>query len=227
MKKTKKLLKHNKNFQWLNTFEASVLARGGNFDSEGALHNEHGCVRCTSMIKSIGTRCKNFAIEGELYCRIHGGTLIRAKRGLARTYSAFIQNSTLRTVYENNINNDEIAGVKEELSLLRVLLASTLNKHVIGDVDSIKSIASIISEIRALVKDCTNTEIKLGQLIDIGKVTIIVKSLANIISKYIKDKETLEQIAIEFDNVIWPTAVASTPQPARETPSREIPMLPE
>jgi hypothetical protein len=111
--------------------------------------------------------------------------------------------------------------------LLRVLLANILEKTGGSlNVKATKEIASVIGEIRALVKDCTSTEIKMGQLIDIGKVTIIVQALANIVAKYIKDPETIEKIATEFDNVLWPAPLASTPQAAREAPSREVQKLP-
>ncbi len=114
----------------------------------------------------------------------------------------------------------------QKLSLLRILLAQAIGNADAFDLGEIKSVASIIGEIRQLVKDCASTEVRLGQLIDIGKVTIIVKNLATIIQKYITDDEVLKKIAEEFDNVIWPAPLATTTQPKREQPVQQIPGLP-
>lgn len=212
-------------YPWLTKAEAANLSNGGYFDNEGAEHNSLGCVRCTAVVKSTGNRCKNFAVEGELFCHIHGGLNGRRVNNKMRIYSAFIEDPALKKVYENNLDSDEIQGAKEELALLRMLLAKLLDTADLKNAKDIRNVASVISEIRALVKDCTNTEIRLGQLIDIGKVTIVVKQLANIVAKYVKDEDIIAKIANDFDNVIWPATGASTPQPVRETPSREIPAI--
>ena len=222
----KKLKNPSKKYPWLTRLESRRLTSGAYFDNEGSMHNIDDCVRCTAVVKSVGNRCKNFAIPGELFCRIHGGISGRTKANTLRVYSAFIQDPTLKNVYENALDNEEVAGTKEELSLLRVLLANLIQKADMDNIKSVKEISSVIAEIRALVKDCTTAEIRLGQLIDVGKVTIIVGALAKIISKYIKDEKTLEKISTEFDNVIWPAPLASTPQPVRKTPSREVSRLP-
>ena len=222
----KKILNADKEFPWLSKAEATQLMSGCYFDSEGALHNSEGCVRCTGVISGTGKRCRNFSVPGELFCRIHGGVLARAKAGKQRVYSAFIQNAKLKSSYESIMNKKEVSGIQEELALLRTLLANVINKSTLKEAKDVKNIAAIIGEIRQLVDDCTKTEIRLGQLIDIGKITIIVKALADIVQKYVKDPGIIEQIAVEFDNVIWPAPLASTPQPERTRPLQEVPLLP-
>lgn len=221
----KKLKNLDKKYPWLTVFEAKALMSKGYFDSEGALHNTEGCVRCTSVVKSHGNRCRNFAESGELFCRIHGGLRARKKIGRQRIYSAFIEDASLKNVYEESLNEEEVQGIREELALLRALLADIIRKVGLKDVRSVMGIARIIGEIRLVIKDCTATQINLGQLIDIGKVTLVVKALSTIIAKYVKDTDTIEKIANEFDNVIWPATFASTPQPIRKTPSREVSRL--
>lgn len=203
-----------------------VLSSGGYFDSEGVLHNADDCPRCTSTIGSSGRRCRNFAVPGSTQCRVHGGAIVSAEGKKMRLYSAFIQNPTLAKVYENSLDNNEIIGINEELSLLRTLLADLINKTTVLGVKEVKDIASVVGEIRQLVNDATKTQIKLGQLIDIGKITVIVAALAKIIGTHIKDEEILKKISDDFDNLIWPAPLASAPQPDREDALSRLPELP-
>ena len=94
------------------------------------------------------------------------------------------------------------------------------------DIKSLKGIAGVIGEIRQLVDNCTKAEIKMGQLIELSKIGIIVKQLAEIVHKHVKDERILELIADEFDRVIIPATFASTPQPENTTPIRKVPRLP-
>ncbi|MBW8002608.1 MAG: hypothetical protein FVQ80_11405 [Planctomycetes bacterium] len=211
---------------WLNDDEKKAISAGGYYDSEGVLHNEDGCPRCTSMVGSTGLRCKNFAIPGELTCHIHGGTLQRIKSGKTRIYSPFIQDKKMKSIYKKCLQGDnvEMVGIQEELALLRTLLAQIVRKNTkFLDTSSLKNIATVVGEIRQLTDSCTKAEIKLGQLIDIGKVTIIVGHLARIVSKYVTDQEDLKKIAKEFDNIIWPSPLGTTPQPDQEKPVRRLP----
>ncbi len=162
--KTKKLAvrdpeRTSRKFPWLSVLELKVVGKGGYFDSEGAIRNSDDCIRCTSMVKSIGKRCKNFATPGEFTCRIHGGQLARAKSGKVRLYSAFIEDARLVNLYERAQENEELTGIREELSLLRILLAQAIGNADDFDLGEIKSVASSIGEIRQLVKDCAYTEI--------------------------------------------------------------------
>jgi hypothetical protein len=217
----------SKRHPWLRVNEAEILAGGGYFDSEGVLHNSDGCPRCTCTVNSTGKRCKNFAVPGSMNCKIHGGALIAADGKKMRLYSAFIENPTLSTVYENAMDNKEIAGINEELALLRVLLAQLIQKTSDPDIKQVKDIASVIGEIRQLVNDTTKTQIKLGQLIDVGKITIIVHALAKIIANHVKDDEIIQKISYDFDELIWPAPLASSPQPEREDAFSRVPALPE
>ncbi len=214
----------DKDYRWLSKGQKATLLDGGYFDAEGVLHNGDGCIRCTSVVSATGKRCKNFAVPGELYCRCHGGVLARSKaqKGSA-IYSAFIQDKKISQVYESIMADDELRGMKEELAMLRALLAKVVGDEAKGITSKgLKDVSSVVGEIRQLINDCTKTEIRLGQLIDIGKITLIVKQLAAIITKYIKDEEIIRKIAVEFDDVIWPSSGATTPQPERERPVRGV-----
>ncbi len=228
-RKKKKVVKSElvkRDNSWLSDHEIGAVSAGGYFDSEGVLHNEDGCPRCTSMVGSTGVRCKNFAIPGEMTCHIHGGTLQRAKSGKLRIYSPFIQDKKMRAIYKKCMTGDnvEMVGIQEELALLRTLLAQIVKKNMkFLDTSSLKNIATVVGEIRQLTDSLTKAEIKLGQLIAIGKVTIIVGHLARIVSKYVTNQEDLKKIAKEFDNIIWPAPLATTPQPDEEKPVRRLP----
>jgi len=209
---------------WLNLRELTVLTEGGYFDTEGVLHNADGCIRCTSMVKSTGKRCRNFAIPGELTCRCHGGALARAKAGKNRIYSGLIQSPEMANVYERTLNDKEVAGVREELGLLRTLLVKVLQDNPDLGTKELKEVSSVMGEVRQLVTDCNKAEIRLGQLVDIGKVTLIINALAKIVAKYIKDEGTLKKIGEEFSKIPWPATLASTPQPDEEEPVRAVPI---
>jgi len=217
----------SRKYPWLKISDVEVLSSGGYFDSEGVLHNSDDCPRCTGTIGSTGKRCRNFAIPGSTLCRVHGGALVAAEGKKMKLYSAFIQNPTLASVYEKSLDNNEIIGINEELSLLRTLLADLIQKTTVLGVKEVKDIASVVGEIRQLVNDATKTQIKLGQLIDIGRITVIVHALAKIIATHVKDEELIKKIAYDFDNLIWPAPLASSPQPEREDALSRIPALPE
>jgi hypothetical protein len=208
------LEEQNVDFPWLSNFEALVLGRGGYYDTEGVLHNHEGCIRCTAMVQSTGQRCKNFAVHGELTCNIHGGTLARAKAGKQRLYSAFIDDPTLAAVFENACNDDnkEINGLREELGLLRMLLAKVLRTSELDTAKEVKEVAGVIGEIRQLVDSCTKAELRLGQLVDISKIGLIMQQAAKIIMVHVKDEEVIKKIAADIDNIIIPNAGATTPQ---------------
>ncbi len=229
-KATTDLSRLSKKSPWLTLAEKKMVNDGGYFDSEGVLHNSDGLMRCTAMVKSSGFRCKNFAVPGESICRIHGGLLSKTTKRKRRMYSVFLRDPRLSVMHETILEDKEVAGVTEELALLRTLLAYVIEQLNDGEgpgLRDLKNIASITGEIRQLVGDCTNSQIKLGQLIDIGKVTIIINQLANIIQKYVTDKEVLTKIAEEFDNLIWPAASAQTPQPVRRKPVGALPGPPK
>ena len=133
----------SKKFPWLSVLELRVVGKGGYFDSEGVIRNSDDCIRCTTMVKSTGKRCRNFATPGEFTCRIHGGQLARAKSGKVRLYSAFIEDARLATLYERAQENDELTGIREELSLLRTLLAQAIGNSEDFDLKEIKSVANV------------------------------------------------------------------------------------
>ena len=209
-------------YPWLTIPQLRILRDGGSFDTEGMLHNADGCVRCTSMVKASGKRCKNFAILGSTFCHIHGGTRALAKAGRERLYSSFIESAKIKDMYESQPDDDTLPGIREELGLLRALLAQAVSKAEDFNVKELKDVAKIVGEIRNLVNDCTKAEIHLGQLIDIGKVVLVVKALAEIVQRYIKDEEVLKKIATDFDKVLWPAPLASTPRPNRTRPTTDI-----
>jgi hypothetical protein len=140
-------------------------------------------------------------------------------------YSAFIQDPTLKTIYENGKDDDQIRGLKEELGLLRALVGKVLAETTTFDVKTVKALSGVIGEIRQLVDGCTKAEIKMGQLIELSKIGIIVKNLAEIVHKYVDDPKTLELIADEFDQLIIPATFASTPQPESRQPVRRVPAI--
>ena len=214
-KKVNAIQKSKDRYSWLDNYERKTLLTGGYFDSEGALHDSGGCVRCTSMVKSIGSRCKNFAIPGEVHCHIHGGTKARAVAGKRRIYSAFIQDKRLKQVMEKIEGSEEFKGLAEELSLLRGLLAVQVEKRAKSfEMDDIKEVARIITEIRNLVESCMKMEVNLGKLVSIEQIKTIVDTLVKILRENIRDVNLLNRIAHEFDNrILWPAAFASTPQP--------------
>lgn len=225
-KKAKKGLKAedaNIQFPWLTNAQKRILREGGYFDSEGAIHNSEGCIRCTSIVQSTQKRCKNFAVPGELYCMCHGGVVSRHTHGKQRIYSPFIQDATLKALYNAGDTGEQVEGIREELGLLRALLAKVISETG-GDMDvkDLKGVASIIGEVRQLVNECTKADLKMGQLIELSKIGMIVKELAGIVCKYVTDEEILKKIADGFDKIILPATFASTSQPERTEPLRAI-----
>jgi hypothetical protein len=208
--------------QWLEPVEAVALGRGGHFDAEGVLHDASGNTRCTGVVRSTGQQCKNFSVDGELFCKFHGGVSCRKIAAKERIYSEVIEDPTMKNVYESTQAEGEVNSVKEELGLLRALLAKYVEDFHVNETGDLKNISAVIGEIRQLVGDCTKIEVRLGQLIEVGSIVHVVKQLAAIIGKYIKDADTLESIAHEFDAVIWPAPLASTPQPRRTVSSTQV-----
>lgn len=217
------LERKSKQAAWLTIRELRTLKKGGYYDSEGVLHNAEGRCQCTGVVRSTGQRCKNFAVPGELACHSCGGVRARKACGKSRIYSAFIQDPKISAVYESQARPDaEIAGITEELALLRGLLGTVIEERNF-DTEEIKDIATVIKEIRQCVSECTKAEIKLGQLIDIGKVMLIFRKLGQIVAKYVDSAEILEKIEQEFSNIPWPAALGSVPQPTEAEPLAALP----
>lgn len=202
-----------------------MLQRGGYFDTEGCLHNNEGNVRCTAIVHSTSKRCKNFSAEGQTICKFHGGANL-AKRNAkgASIYSCFLQDNTLAEVYRRSMETDQNQTIRNELGLMRGLLATCVKTLAEDEITPklMKDISMTIGEIRMLMDACMKQEIRMGNLIDVAQVAVVVKQIIDVLTKHIKDKDLLEDIANEFDRINWPGSFATTPQPSRQKPFREV-----
>jgi len=211
---------------WLTIKELSTLTQGGYFDEDGVLRTKEGCIQCNAVIKATGRRCKNFSVLGFNYCIWHGGGKFRADNIKNIIYSPFLKNTTLKEAYERAMMSDSTTGIQEELALLRGLLAQTVSiwsSAKVLDTKQLKEVASVIGEIRHLVNSCVSAEVKMGQLIDIGKMTLVIKQLCVILEKYITNPEILERIADEFDDISWPGTIFPSEKNGEKKSFRKIP----
>jgi hypothetical protein len=213
-------------FSWLSVLEARTLAGGGYFDEEGLLHNKEGAVRCTSVVRSTGKRCKNFAGQGEVFCKYHGGSSAEKTSGKNRIYSPFIQDTRIEAIYRNTVDaeNKELSGIKDELGLLRALLAKVVGETENLGTKGLKEVAGVIGEIRQLVMDCVKAEVRFGNLISLQDTISFVTEILKINKDFIDDEELRKRLEYEYRETRLGCLLSNMPKPSAELPVREIPI---
>lgn len=154
-------------------------------------------------------RCQGVTEHGQcpnkgkpIFCPICGPTH-EAKRN-RRKYD--LRLAKLIEKHEHQMESDSALSLREELSLVRLTLQSTIDEAVkLGENGFFvytDRIDGLIERARRVTDTCVNLEAKTGFVIDKSKVMLIADGIVNILSEHIKDGEKLSQIASEITVMI-------------------------
>lgn len=143
-------------------------------------------------------QCINKACDGSSFCPAHGGN-----NGAQNKERKELRNYRLSKFHQRVAelgNSDEIISLRDEVGLLRLLIEEKVNQC--NDNTDLLLISGPLSDLimksEKLVTSCNRLENRLGNLLDKTKIINFAQYVVEIISRYIIDNDTLEQIASEI-----------------------------
>lgn len=146
-------------------------------------------------------QCVYKAIEGTVYCTMHAGVtqdLVRKEK--LRNYR-FQQ---YRERIENKADSGVIKSLREEIGILRVIMEEVVNKCK-DDNDLLiyaPRITDLALKIEKVVVSCHKLETSLGHTLDKTAVLTIATRIVSIVSSYITDENTINNIVEEIGKMI-------------------------
>lgn len=150
--------------------------------------------RCQHVIPTQG-QCMLISVEGSQNCIAHGGNVAaqaKEKQDL-RNYRL----ARFRQRAAELGNSDAILSLKDEIGILRLLVEERLNRC--KDVNELMLMSGPLSDlmmkIEKVVVSCNRLEGRLGNLLDRTKVMEFGQMIVQIISNYIHDEKTLDQVS--------------------------------
>ncbi len=153
-------------------------------------------LRCQGV--NIHGQCTNKALKGSDFCPAHGGNkgVEAAKRKEMRNYRL----AQFQSRVSEFSDSDHIIGLREEIGILRLLMEEKLNSCTDAHELLLMSgpLSDLAMKIDKIVSNCNRLESKLGGLLDREKILESARTIIQIISKHIKDDETLDAIAEEI-----------------------------
>lgn len=156
--------------------------------------------RCQAVRPTVG-QCMNRAVDGSNYCYAHGGNKGEEKKK-KQNMNNFRLNMHKERAEELN-NSDEITSLKDEVTLLRILIEERWNRCSNQQELLLSSgpLSDLIMKCSALVEKCHKLDTKLGNLLDRSKIIQFAQIIIEIISKHV-DEEILESISSEIDSAL-------------------------
>ncbi len=152
--------------------------------------------RCQAIAGT--TQCRLKAVDGTNLCSAHGGGLLRqtAERKAMKNYRL----TKFKARAEELGNSDGLFSLKDEVSILRMLIEERVEKCQDNYelVASSQPLSDLIMKCEKLVTSCQRLESKLGNLLDKTKVLQFAQLIIEIIGKYIDDEELLDKIGDEI-----------------------------
>jgi len=152
--------------------------------------------RCQAVIGTIG-QCKIKAVEGSKYCPNHGGN---EKDNIKAAEISNYQLAKYQARLERMKANPSIKSLRDEVVILRMMLETRLNACE-TDTDLLLHsgpISELVVKIEKLVSSCHKLEGSMGRLLDKSAILQFASEVITIISKHIKEENTLELIADEI-----------------------------
>jgi hypothetical protein len=148
-------------------------------------------------------QCLYVKIPGQRFCPQHGSNSVAASANRAhRNYNlARIQGDV-----DKKMGSPEIKSLREEISILRVMLERQMN-GITDDYELIANSAKIsdmICKIQGLVTACHKIEVQSGFLMDKNAILQITAIILNVITNRVTDPDIIDILSDEI-----PTAICS------------------
>lgn len=162
--------------------------------------------QCTAISKRSKQRCCNPAVDGYNVCRMHGaGSPSRGtspaviKHGM---YSSKVNTKLAEYYNEFLYEVDNIEAMKEDIALLRAMMAGVLSEEYDDEMKKDKQIAMalrIMDDIRTSVNMKDKLENKFN--VSIETVQVFLNQLIFILKKHILDDVLLNKIIADMKQV--------------------------
>ena len=156
--------------------------------------------RCQAT--SANGQCTNLSVKNGRVCLVHGGNKVIEKQN-----KDGLKNYRL-TKYSQRVsefsNSSHIKDIRDEIGILRILLEEKFNACANQNELLLQAshISELIMKINTLVSSCHKLETLLGLVLDKATVVTIAEQTVAIISKYVKDANTLDDISNEIMDII-------------------------
>jgi len=140
-------------------------------------------------------QCINKAISDSQFCMAHGG-----RNAIDKKKNEDLRNYRL-TKFKSRVselsNSDAVLSLKEEIGILRMMVEERLESC--ADTAELLLVAGPLSDlmmkVEKVVVSCNRLEMRLGNLLDKGRVLQFAQTVVQIIGDEITDEKILEKIS--------------------------------
>ena len=140
-------------------------------------------------------QCNVKKVENSEYCPAHGGSssFIGQEKRELRNYRL---NQFKQRIGELS-SSDNILSLREEIGVLRMLIESKINQcQNSTDLLLIAGpLSDLLMKVEKVVTSCGRLDMRLGRLLDKGRVLQFAKTIVQIVSEEIENDEVLEKIS--------------------------------
>jgi len=162
--------------------------------------DEYDPQRCQAVRPTSG-QCTNKAVDGSNYCYAHGGN-----KGVEKKKRENMNNFKLNQykTRANELNeSDKISSLKDEITLLRILIEERWNRCGNQQELLLSSgpISDLIMKCSTVVEKCHKLDARLGNLLDKSKIIQFAQCIIEIVSRH-TDEEILESISTEINEAL-------------------------
>ena len=131
------------------------------------------------------------------YCTPHGGAGVQSiiNKSTARNYRLSV--ARFERQMSEKLNQSEIKGLREEISILRICLQERLNRCMDATDLILQSgpISEMVMKIERVVTSCHKLESNMGMLLDRQAILQFANNVITIIAEQVTDEENLSNIA--------------------------------
>lgn len=165
------------------------------------IDHEYDPERCGAVV--AGSRqCHYKRLEGSQYCPAHGGKMQQDhRRKQALTHYRLAQ-------YDQRLGqlsgSGEIKSLREEIAIVRLTLENLLNQCKTPNQLLIYTdkISMLTGQVAKLIESCQKIEERNSNLLDKQVVLVIADEIINIISRFIKNPDALQEAGETIVRVI-------------------------
>jgi hypothetical protein len=159
--------------------------------------DEDSPLRCQYISPNVG-QCRNKQVEGSKFCPAHGGN--KAFQAAEKRRLINYRLTKYKERIGSSLDSDQLLSLKEEVAILRMLIEEKLNKCE-SSTDLILMagpLSDLIVKVEKLVSSCSRLDLRLGNLLDKGRVLQFAQTLIQIVSDEIDDEKILEKISLKI-----------------------------
>ncbi len=140
-------------------------------------------------------QCRVKKVQHSEYCPAHGGS--RAFQANEKKELRNYRLSKFRQRISELSSSDHILSLRDEIGILRMLIEHKIehcdNSHDLLLVAG--PLSDLLMKVEKIATSCSRLDMKLGKLLDKGRVLHFAQTIVQIVSDEIEDSEILEKIS--------------------------------